>query len=139
MDGSTTKRILIIEDNVDYLKMLKMRLEFNGYKTISVSDGLEGLNVARKEQPDLILLDLMLPGMGGHKVCRMLKFDGSVKHIPIVMLTSRDLEKDRELAKQGGADAFIVKTTKAEVILDVIDRLLVGLSAPNKVENSGSG
>ncbi len=124
MKDFTKKRILIVEDNPTFQKMLKLRLESNGYNVIAVSDGLEGLNTARKERPDLIILDLMLPGMNGHQIARLLKFDNRFRNIPIIMLTSRDLDEDASLAKQCGADAFIVKTTRAAILLDVIRKLL---------------
>ena len=118
------KKIVIIEDNAAFRKILNIRLKAAGYETAMAEDGLEGLELARKELPDLVITDLMLPGIDGHKISRMLKFDQRYSHIPIIMLTSRDLEEDAEIAKQCRADAFIVKTTKAEIILDVIARLL---------------
>lgn len=117
-------RILIIEDNIAFSKMLNMRLKTNGYNTELAHDGLEGLNAVRIFNPELIITDIMLPGLDGHKICRMVKFDKNFKHIPVIVLTSRDLDEDEELAKQCGADAFIVKTTRAEIILDVIEKLL---------------
>jgi len=124
MKGSSKKRILIVEDNPTYRKMLKMRLESSGYEVLTAQDGLEGLSAARKEKPDLIVLDLMLPGMSGHQVCRLLKYDRNFRHIPVVVLTSRDLEEDAELVKKSRGDAFMAKTTRAAIILDVIERLL---------------
>ena len=97
-----------------------------GYETVAVHDGLEDLSAARREKPDLVILDLMLPGMDGHKLCRLLKSDRTFRHIPVVIFTSRDLDEDAELSKQCGADGFIVKTTRAEIMLDVIKRLLDG-------------
>lgn len=101
-----------------------MRLVAKGHKTILARDGLEGLNALRKEKPDLVISDIMLPGMDGHKICRLAKLDRNTAHIPVIMLTSRDLDEDAELAKKGGADAFIVKTTHAEIMMDVITKLL---------------
>lgn len=124
MNGSIPKRILIIEDNEAFLKILKMRLEASGYETILARDGIEGFNAVRKEKPDLVISDIMLPTMDGHKVCRLVKLDRNIRHIPVIMLSSRDLDKDAEIAKKGGADAFIGKTTHAEVIMDVITKLL---------------
>ncbi len=121
---TTGRHILIIEDNVTFRKMLKIRLESNGYRISVAEDGLSGLNAARTSKPDLILLDLMLPKMDGHNVCRLLKFDHKYRHIPVIILTARDLENDAELAKQHGADAYIVKTTRHEVMLEVIQKLL---------------
>jgi two-component system, OmpR family, alkaline phosphatase synthesis response regulator PhoP len=118
------KRIMIIEDNAAFRKMLKLRLESAGYQTLGEEDGLKGLNAVKEQMPDLVFLDIMLPGMDGHKVCRLLKFDKSFQHIPIIIFTSRDLDEDADLAKQCGADAFILKTTRPEIILDVVRQLL---------------
>jgi DNA-binding response OmpR family regulator len=125
------KRILIIEDNTDFLDVLKARLEMNGYQTISENNGLIGLQTAKKETPDLILLDLLLPGMDGHKICRMIKFDQKLKHIPVIILTSRDTDADAELAKKCQADAFVLKTVKFEILLDIIKKILDKISIIN--------
>jgi DNA-binding response OmpR family regulator len=116
--------ILVIEDNPSYQQMLKHWLESQGYLTCIAKDGMEGLNAARKMKPDLIVLDLLLPSIDGLQVCRMIKFDQKLKNIPIVILTSRDLDDDEESARKFGADAFIVKTTRIEIVMDVIKRLL---------------
>lgn len=118
------KRILIIESNAVFRKALRMRLESNGYETVDAESGLEGLNAVRKENPDLVITDIMLPGLDGHKVCRMIKFDRKLSRIPVIVLTSRDLDQDAEIAKQCGADAFILKTTRPPILLEVIRRLL---------------
>lgn len=128
---SNQKRILIIEDNVAFRKMLKLRLESKGYSTIITEDGLAGLNAARDEKPDLIFLDLMLPKMDGHKVCRLIKFDKKMQHIPVIIFTSRDLDDDADLAKECGADAFMIKTTRGEVLMDVMEKLLKKASTEN--------
>ena len=125
MSDKMAKRILIIDDDEAYCSMIKIRLESIGYETYTAHDGLDGFNLAKREMPDLILLDLMLPSMDGHKICRLIKFDKRFKNIPVIMLTSRDLEKDCDIAKRNGADAFIVKTTKSKILLDVIRQLLV--------------
>jgi two-component system, OmpR family, alkaline phosphatase synthesis response regulator PhoP len=119
-----TKRILIIEDNPAFRKMLKIRLESSGYRTLTAEDGLEGFNAVKENRPDLIFLDIMLPKMDGHKVCRLLKFDKNLQNIPIIIFTSRDLDEDADIAKQCGADAFILKTTRPEIILEVVRKLL---------------
>lgn len=124
MNHSNQKRILIIEDNVTYRRMLQIRLESIGYRVVVASDGLQGLNLAQKERPDLIILDLMLPEMGGHKVSRLIKFDSKIKNIPIVILTCKNLAKDVELAIENHVDAFIVKGTKTDILLNVVEKLL---------------
>jgi len=118
------KRILIVDDEEDILSVLKFRLEANNYETLTASDGQEGLNKARTEKPDLIILDLMLPKLDGYKVCRMLKFDESYKAIPIIMFTARVQQKDEKLGKEMGADAYVTKPFEPEVLLEKIRQLL---------------
>lgn len=118
------KRILIIDDEPDLVKMIEVRLKQSGREVLIAQDGQEGLAIARRERPDLILLDLMLPKMDGYKVCRMLKFDKKYKNIPIVMLTARGQEADRALALEAGADAYITKPYQHDVVLAKIAELL---------------
>ena len=124
MGNSLQKRLLIIEDNPTYREMLRIRLEFSGYETIIAGDGLEGLKAVRREKPDLVILDLMLPSLDGHKVCRLIKFDKRFQNIPVIILTSRDLDKDVKLAESCGGDVFIVKSIRSEFIVDEVNRLL---------------
>jgi len=118
------KRILIVDDEEDILKVLRFRLEANNYEVLSASDGQEGLNKARSEKPDLIILDLMLPKLDGYRVCRMLKFDESYKAIPIIMFTARAQTSDKELGMEMGADAYIPKPFEPEVLLGKMKELL---------------
>ncbi len=136
--SDSRKKILIIEDNTAFLNMIRIRLELNGFEAIPVEDGMEGLNIARKEIPDLIILDLALPAMGGsqeseinlvdrklgHKVCRMIKFDPRLKNIPVIILTASDSVDDEDIARKVGADAFVVKTTTTEKLIDTVNKLL---------------
>ena len=124
MKNISSTRILIIDDDPAYLMMMQSRLEKVGYQILAAPDGLLGLSLARKEKPDLILLDLMLPGMDGHKVCRLIKFDQQIQHIPVLMVTSRDLDEDAEMATKCGAVGFVVKTIRFEITLDVIKQVL---------------
>ena len=124
MDNPGSKHILLIEDSNSLRKLLSIRLGKQGYEVSTAEDGLEGLEKVRMKKPDLIILDLLLPGMDGHKVCRLIKLNSLTRDTPIVMYTSRDLDEDAELAKQCGADAFIVKTTRSAIMLDVIRQLL---------------
>lgn len=105
----SSPKILIIDDEIDLVETIKFPLELEGFQILVAHNGEEGLNLARKENPDLILLDLMLPKLDGYKVCRFLKFDDRYKHIPILMLTARSQEKDRLLGKETGADEYITK------------------------------
>lgn len=118
------KRILVVDDEVDIVDMVKMRLEANDYDVITAYDGPEGLAKARKENPDLIILDLMLPKMDGYKVCAMLKRDQKYSSIPIVMFTARAQESDEKLGKELGADAYITKPFEPKVLLAKIQELI---------------
>ena len=118
------KRILIVDDEDDLRNMLKFRLEAMDYDVSEAADGHEGLDRARSGRPDLIILDLMLPKMDGFKVCRMLKFDEKYKHIPIIMFTARAQEKDKQIGKEMGADAYITKPFDPDILLDKIKELL---------------
>jgi DNA-binding response OmpR family regulator len=118
------KRILIVDDEEDILKVLRFRLEANSYEVLIASDGQEGLNKARSEKPDLIILDLMLPKLDGYKVCRMLKFDETYKAIPIIIFTAKAQKKDEELGMEMGADAYISKPFEPEILLGKMKELL---------------
>ncbi len=118
------KKILIVDDEPDLLETVKMRLEAYGYVVSTAMDGQEGLEKARKEKPDLIILDLMLPRLDGYKVCRMIKFDDKYKHIPIILFTARAQEEDEKLGYDVGANAYITKPFEGKVLVDKIKELL---------------
>lgn len=118
------KRILVIDDEPQMVEILKVRLEASGYGVISSYDGLDAVEKARREKPDLILLDIMLPRMDGYRVCRTLKFDERYKDIPIIMFTARAHEKDKETAEEVGADAYMIKPFEPRMLLDKIKELL---------------
>jgi len=138
MENSSKKRILIIEDNAAFLNMLKIRLELNGYEVLTSMDGVEGYQLIRETVPDLVILDLALPDMCndcdselsavdkrlGHKICRMIKFDRTLKSTPVLILTASDTVEDEDIARQVGADAFLVKTMPTVRMLEKIKELL---------------
>jgi len=90
-------RILIVDDEPDLLSVLRFGLEAEGFEVIEASDGERGLELARTQSPDLLVLDLMLPRMDGYKVCRALKFDERFRQLPIFILSARSGETDRRL------------------------------------------
>jgi len=101
----TPPRILIADDNAETVDILRTRLVHNGYEIVTAHDGEEALVKARETQPDLILLDIMMPGLNGLAVCRRLKADRSLPFIPIVMVTAMD-EENR------GSISIVVKTKR---------------------------
>jgi len=118
------KKILLVDDEQDLVKTLKKRLESNGYEVFISNDGIDALAKAKKENPDLIILDLMLPKMDGYKVCGLLKSDAWYKNIPIILFTARAQESDKELGKEVGANAYITKPFEPEVLLSKIKELI---------------
>ena len=121
---SEKKRILIVEDETELIKAIEIRLKQADYEVLFAYDGQEGLDKAKKEKPDLIILDLMLPKMDGHKVCGLLKKDTRFAKIPIIVLTAKAQESDEKLSFEVGADAYIAKPFQHEVVLAKIKELL---------------
>jgi DNA-binding response OmpR family regulator len=118
------KKILIVDDEADLVETVRFPLEMEGYHVLVSYNGEDALNQARKENPDLILLDLMLPKLDGYKVCRLLKFDDRYKHIPILMLTAKTQEKDKTLGMETGANEYITKPFEMDDLLKKVKAYL---------------
>ena len=118
------KKILLVEDEPEFRLALRTRLEANGYDIIEANDGATGLNTARHQNPDLIILDVMLPKMDGFKVARLLKFDLKYKNIPLMMLTVMSQASDRKMGQAVGADAYLTKPCQPQELLDTISTLV---------------
>ena len=118
------KKILLVEDEPEFRLALRIRLEANGYDIIEAEDGATGLNTARHQNPDLIILDVMLPKMDGFKVARLLKFDLKYKNIPLMMLTVMSQASDRKMGQAVGADAYLTKPYQPQELLDTISTLI---------------
>ncbi len=120
------KKILVVDDQVDLVKTIRFALELEQYEVLVSYNGEDALNQARRENPDLILLDIMLPKLDGYKVCRLLKFDEQFKHIPILMLTAKTQEKDKILGVETGADEYITKPFDIEELIGKVKAYLKG-------------
>lgn len=103
------KRILIVEDEADIVELVTYNLRKQGYDTESAGSGREGLEKIRRGRYDLVVLDLMLPEMDGLELCRMLKADGGLRDIPIIMLTAKSEEIDKIVGLELGADDYMTK------------------------------
>ncbi len=101
--------ILIVEDEKDIVKMLDYNLKKEGYKVIVADDGEDALDLAKSKSPDLILLDLMLPGLDGLEVCKELKNERKTRPIPVIMLTAKAQESDKVIGLELGADDYVTK------------------------------
>jgi DNA-binding response OmpR family regulator len=118
------KKILLVDDEKDLVRSVSFRLEDAGYEVVVAWDGQEALDKAKKEAPDLIILDLMLPKMNGYKVCGLLKADSRYNRIPIIMFTARAQEADRRMSEEVGADAYVTKPFEPEILFAKIEELL---------------
>ena len=118
------KKILVVDDEVDLVETVRFPLEMEGFDVLVSYNGEDALNQARKESPDLIILDLMLPKLDGYKVCRLLKFDERYKHIPILMLTAKTQEKDKTLGMDSGANEYITKPFEMDYLMEKVKAYL---------------
>ena len=118
------KRILIVDDEPDILKVAVYRLKKAGYEVISAEDGGTGLNLAFKEKPDLILLDLRLPVMDGFDVCQQLKSNPEFKNIPVILFTASSDKAVEEKAKEIGADGHLMKPFEPQELLEIVKRFI---------------
>ena len=119
------KKILVVDDEQALAEVVKLRLEASGYEVSVAFDGREGLEKARNEMPDLIILDVMLPKLDGFKICRILKFDEKYKHIPIFMFSARAQKTDMATGLETGADEYIVKPFEPKELLKKIEDYLL--------------
>ena len=117
------KKILIIDDEPFLLKTLRDRLIIEGFEVITASDGESGMALIRSEHPDCVILDVMLPDVSGHQLCRLIKTDLTIT-AKIIMVTSKIDPADREISQQVGADAFNIKTTDHQAIISRVKEIL---------------
>lgn len=121
--------ILVIEDEKDLSDLVSFNLEKEGYRCIVAHDGIEGVETARRQPPDLILLDLMLPGMLGTEVCKLLKKAEVTARIPVIMLTAKGEEIDKVVGFEVGADDYVVKPFSVRELLLRVKAVLRRFSA----------
>ena len=120
----TVATILYVEDNDDNVFMLRPRLERQGFRVLVATDGESGLRLVREERPDLILMDLGLPGLDGWEATRRLKGDGVTRGIPVIALSAHAMAGDREAALAAGCDDYDAKPVNLKRLLDKIRALL---------------
>lgn len=118
------KKILIIDDNSAWRYLVVHELQKKGYTTFSASNGVSGIGTAKQNKPDLILLDILMPGIDGFEVCRILKKDPLLKDIPVIFITAKAQKTDVILGLESGGASYIVKPVKLEVILQKVTELI---------------
>jgi len=130
MINSNRKRnkILVVDDDERLLHMVRDMLSANGYEVLLAKDGAQAVTVARKEQPGLILMDILMPEMDGYTACSILKSDEKTKRIPLVMLTAVGYEMNKKLSAVLNADDYLEKPVSVGILVDTVKRLMISAS-----------
>ena len=132
----TDKRVLVVDDDAKTVELVKLYLNRDGYKVLTAYDGVEALRLAREGHPDLIVLDIMLPGMDGFEVCRTLRLESDV---PIIMLTARTTEQERLTGLGLGADDYVTKPFSPREVAARVRAILRRLSGERGPEEIKQG
>ena len=119
-----SKTILIVEDNEMNMRFFHDLLKVNGHGVLQTKDGREALTITREKRPDLIIMDIQLPGLSGLEVTRMIKGDDELKAIPIVAVTALAMVGDEEKILQSGCDGYISKTVSAKLFLETVNKFV---------------
>lgn len=117
-------RILIVEDSPTQLFVLKKMLETHGHEILTAENGADGVEIAKQELPDLILMDVLMPKLNGFQATRIISKNASTRHIPIVLVTTKDQETDVIWGQRQGAKRYIIKPVDEAVLMDTIAALL---------------
>jgi two-component system alkaline phosphatase synthesis response regulator PhoP len=117
-------KLLLIEDEEDIASLIKLQAEIAGYKMFVETDGLNGLRAVEKEKPELVVLDIMLPGLNGLDVCRKIKNNPELKHIPIILVSAKSEELDVVLGLELGADDYVTKPFSPKVLFSRIKAVM---------------
>jgi two-component system cell cycle response regulator DivK len=121
---TAAKTILIVEDNDLNMKLFHALLETRGYNVLQARDGMEGLRLARENRPDLIIMDIQLPGVSGLVVAKSIKDNEQLKNIPIIAVTAFALKGDEERMREGGCAAYLAKPISTPVFLKTVAEYL---------------
>ena len=119
-----SKVILIVDDEKQVRRVVRRQLETSGYTIIEAANGRQGVELAKTRKPDLILMDILMPGMDGYAACHIIKTNSATREIPMVMLTAVDTEVSKDTTENMGADGYITKPFTRERLLDAIGQFL---------------
>lgn len=117
-------KILVVDDEVNITQILEFSIGAEGYEVIAAQNGEEAIDKARREQPDLIILDIMMPIIDGYEACRILKANPLTKNIPVILLTAKGRDIDKRLGYEVGATDYIIKPFSPNKLVDKIHKLL---------------
>jgi CheY-like chemotaxis protein len=124
-------RVLVVDDDPDMVMVLGLLMKANGITALTATGGVEGLEKARADKPDVILLDIMMPDMDGYEVIKELRSDESTKGIPVIFVTARTDAEHRERAESLGADGYVTKPYERNSLMEVIRRVAGSRTAPS--------
>ena len=117
-------KILIVDDSITEITRYVKVLQKNGYEVITANCGEDGVEMAKAHSPDLILMDIVMPGLNGFQATRQLSRDGSTKDIPVIMITTKDQETDKVWAKRQGAKAYLTKPVSDNLLQETIQQVI---------------
>jgi len=123
---TTKTRVLVIDDDLNVVEVLCLMLRTKGFDVLRAYRGIEGFNVARRELPDVILLDIMMPDIDGYEVYRRLRLDQETRGIPVIFVSARSQDEDVQKGLSSGAQGYIVKPFRAAVLVDKIKEVVKG-------------
>ncbi len=132
-------KILIIEDDPATSRLVDYSLRHQGYQVITASNGLEGVRKAQKESPDLVILDVMLPGIDGFEICHRLREDPATANMPILMFSAKAQEIDKDTGMKVGADDYLTKPSPPAEIIARVEKLLAKKNKKTTVQEKVSG
>lgn len=118
------KKILVVDDETNFRRVIAIRLKAKGYSVIEAEDGKHGLEKIKNENPDLIILDLLMPNINGFELCKMLQSDEKYKSIPIIVVSALSKKNEEEWALNNGADAFFTKPFDWDILHGKIQDLI---------------
>ena len=118
------KRVLICDDDPVILRLLEVNLELEGFEVLTGNNGLEGVEIAQREHPDLVILDIMMPKMDGYEACRQLKANEATKDIPVVFLSAKAQAADIEKGKSFGIAEYLTKPFDPTDLTDMVFKLI---------------
>lgn len=119
-------RVLIVDDSPTETYKFKEILEKHGFEIITADNGADGVAVARQEKPDVVLMDVVMPGLNGFQATRQLSKGDDTKHIPVIIVTTKDQETDKVWGRRQGASDYLTKPVEESVLIDTIKRAMSG-------------
>jgi len=125
-DGELSAKVLIVDDDPGIRMLLSKFLQREGFETIMAQNGLEGVETAKKLQPDIVIMDVVMPQMDGLTAARLIKFYKPLSEVPIIFLTAKDANKEIELAQEVRAEVYITKPFDVRQVVDVVRETLSG-------------